>query len=109
MATVIARTEIHRTVEPGKAKTLTAAAVKPVVKIIKPGTRFVAEGKELDELLSNRAVSKVAEEARPIVHEEEEKNDPDGEPSQSSKPGKNGRKGKVVKAGKDDDDAADLV
>ena len=63
MATCIARAEIHRTIKPGKAATATSPAVRPEIEVIKPGTRFVAEGQFLADLIKGRAVEVVGEDA----------------------------------------------
>lgn len=63
MATVIARAEIHRTIKAGKAATPTSPAVRPEIEVIKPGTRFVAEGQFLADLVKGRAVEVVEETA----------------------------------------------
>ena len=63
MATVIARAEIHRTVKAGKAATPTSPAVRPEIEVIKPGTRFVADGQFLADLIKGRAVEVVEETA----------------------------------------------
>lgn len=63
MATVIARAEIHRTIKAGEAATPTSPAVRPEIEVIKPGTRFVAEGQFLADLVKGRAVEVVEETA----------------------------------------------
>lgn len=63
MATVIARAEIHRTIKAGKAATPTSPAVRPEIEVIKPGTRFVAEGQFLADLIKGRSVEVVEEAA----------------------------------------------
>lgn len=63
MATVIARAEIHRTIKAGKAATPTSPAVRPEIEVIKPGTRFVADGQFLADLIKGRAVEVVEETA----------------------------------------------
>jgi len=63
MATVIARAEIHLTIKAGKAATPTSPAVRPEIEVIKPGTRFVAEGQVLADLVKGRAVEVIEETA----------------------------------------------